>query len=53
MDENEKPTGESAGNGQPSETHRRQRGKNIALALVLFAMAVLFYVVAIVKMSGN
>ncbi|MEN8197886.1 MAG: hypothetical protein ABFS30_15460 [Pseudomonadota bacterium] len=61
MNENEKQTGEAADDRQPSEMHRRQpsemhrrqRGKNIALAVVLFGMAVLFYVVAIVKIGGG
>lgn len=39
--------------GHPSDLHRRRRGKNIALAVVLGALVVLFYIVAIVKMSGN
>lgn len=53
MNENEKPTGESTNDRQPSETHRRQRGKNLAVGLVLFGLVVLFYVVSIVKMGGN
>ena len=53
MNEHEKQTGDAADDRQPSEMHRRQRGRNIALGLVLFAMAVLFYVVAIVKISGG
>ncbi len=53
MDKNGKPAGESVKDRQPSEMHRQQRGKNIALAAVLFGMVVLFYVVAIVKMSGG
>lgn len=36
-----------------SDMHRRQRSRNIALGAVLFGMAILFYVVAIVKMSGG
>lgn len=36
-----------------SEMHRRQRGKNIALALVLAGLVALFYVVAIVRMGGG
>lgn len=36
----------------PSEMHRRQRGKNLALAAVLVGLMVLFYVVVIVRMSG-
>ncbi len=53
MTENEKPAREAADDGQPSEMHRRQRGKNVALGAVLFGLVVLFYVVAIVKMSGG
>lgn len=53
MNENEKQNGKAADDGQPSEMHRRQRGKNIALALVLVGLVVLFYVVAIVKISGG
>ncbi len=52
MNENEKQNGEAADDRQPSEMHRRQRGKNIAVAVVLFGMVVLFYVVAIVKIGG-
>jgi hypothetical protein len=52
MNENEKQNGEVADDRQPSEMHRRQRGKNIALGLVLFGLVVLFYVVAIVKIGG-
>jgi len=37
----------------PSETHRRQRGKNLAMLVVLVGLVVLFYVVAIVRMGGN
>ena len=35
------------------EQRRRQRSKNIALGLVLFALVVLFYFVSIVKMTGS
>jgi hypothetical protein len=52
MDDNEKQP-ETRTERQPSDTHRRQRGKNIALGLLLAGLAVLFYVVAIVKMSGS
>ncbi len=38
---------------QPSEMHRLRRGRNLALAAVLFGMVALFYIVAIVKMGGN
>lgn len=53
MNENEKQNGEAADDRRPSEMHRRQRGKNIAVAIVLFGMVVLFYVVAIVKIGGG
>jgi hypothetical protein len=32
---------------------RRQRNKNLAIALILGALALLFYLITIVKMSGN
>jgi hypothetical protein len=35
------------------ELRRRQRGKNVALALGLVALAVLFYLVTLVKMGGG
>lgn len=46
---------ESRGDGRRfrSEMHRRQRGKNLALAAVLVGLMVLFYIVAIVRMSGG
>lgn len=53
VNDNEKPAGKAVDDRQPSEMHRRQRGKNIALGAVLFGAIVLFYVVAIVKMSGG
>jgi hypothetical protein len=53
MDDNQKQTGKEAEDRQPSDLHRRQRGKNIALGAVLFGLAVLFYIVAIVKMGGG
>lgn len=53
MNENEKPTDEAANDRLPSETHRRQRGRNIAVGLVLFGLVVLFYVVSIVKMGAR
>ncbi len=37
----------------PSEVHRRQRSKNLALLVVLLAFAILVYFVAIVRMSGG
>ena len=36
-----------------SERHRKRRGRNIALATVIFALAGLFYVIAIYRMSGG
>ena len=38
---------------QPSEMHRRQRGKNLAVLAVLVAMCVLFYVITIVRGGGT
>jgi hypothetical protein len=35
------------------EQRRRRRAKNVALALALFALVVLFYVITMVKLSGN
>jgi hypothetical protein len=32
---------------------RRQRNKNIAVALILAALAVLFWLITIIKLSGN
>lgn len=52
MDENERQP-EKKEDRYPSDMHRRRRGRNIALGLLLAALAVLFYVVAIVKMSGG
>ena len=37
----------------PAERRRRLRSRNLAVAAVLGALALLFYVVAIVKMSGS
>ncbi len=37
----------------PSDMHRKRRGRNIALAAVIFALAGLFYVISIVRMSGG
>jgi hypothetical protein len=53
MNENEKQNNDAGESRQPSEMHRRQRGKNIALGAVLFGLVVLFYIVAIVKMGGS
>lgn len=38
---------------QVSDMHRKRRGRNIALAVVIFALAALFYVMSIVRMSGG
>jgi hypothetical protein len=38
---------------QPSDMHRRQRSKNLTMLFVLGGLAVLFYVVAIVRMKGG
>ncbi len=35
------------------DQRRRQRRKNIALALGLVALVVLFYVITMIKLSGN
>ena len=36
-----------------SEFDRKRRGRNIALAVVIFGLAALFYVMSIVHMSGG
>ncbi len=38
---------------QHSEQHRRKRGKNIALLVVLLGLVGLFYLVTIVRMGGS
>jgi ferric-dicitrate binding protein FerR (iron transport regulator) len=53
MDDEKDKRGNGQDDGQPSDMHRRRRGRNIALGLLLAAVVVLFYVVTIVKMSGN
>ena len=35
------------------EIKRRRRGKNIALALALLGLVVLFYLITMVKLKGN
>lgn len=35
------------------DEHKRRRARNIALALVLGALAVLFYLITIAKMTGG
>jgi hypothetical protein len=37
----------------PREQHKRRRVKNIALALALVALAALFYLITIVKLTGS
>ena len=36
-----------------ADAERRRRNKNIALALILAALVALFYLITIVKMTGN
>ncbi len=36
-----------------SKQHRRQRGKNIALLVVLLALVGIFYLVTLVRMGGG
>jgi len=36
-----------------SEQHKRRRGRNLALAAVLFAIVILFFIITLVKMSGG
>jgi hypothetical protein len=36
-----------------SDLHRKRRGRNIALACAIFALAALFYVLSIVRMSAG
>jgi hypothetical protein len=38
---------------QAAELRRRQRGRNVALLIVLLAVAGLFYAIAIVKLAGT
>ncbi len=44
---------QKAGTAQPDADRRRQRRKNIALAIVLAVFAILVYFVAIVRMGGG
>jgi hypothetical protein len=37
----------------PGEQQKRRRAKNIALALILVALAGLFYLITIVKLTGS
>jgi hypothetical protein len=36
----------------PGEEQKRRRAKNIAVALILVALAALFYLITIVKLTG-
>jgi hypothetical protein len=36
-----------------SEEHKKRRGRNIALALVLVGMAVLFFVITVVRLGSQ
>jgi hypothetical protein len=36
-----------------TELHRRQRGKNIVVALLLVGLVALFYALTIVRMGGS
>jgi hypothetical protein len=36
-----------------TEEHRRRRGRNLALAGVLLALVVLFFILTLVKMGGH
>ena len=38
---------------EAAELRRRQRGRNIALLVVLLAVVALFYAISIVKLSGG
>ncbi len=38
---------------QRREFERRRRGRNIAIALVLAGLVVLFYLISIARLSGN
>jgi len=37
----------------PSDRHRRQWSKNLALLAVLFALVALFFLITIVRMGGS
>ncbi len=53
MSDDDRHHDDSTGRRFRSEMHRRQRGKNLALAAALIALMVLFYIVAIVRMGGG
>jgi hypothetical protein len=44
---------QKAGKRYPSEVHRRQRRKNLALSVLLAGFAILVYFVAIVRMGSG
>lgn len=39
--------------GPPSEVHRKQRSKNLALLVALLAFVVVVYFVSLVRMGGG
>ncbi len=53
MNTDRKPDRSGDDDRDPGERRRRLRSRNLAVAAILGALAVLFYVVAIVKMSGS
>jgi hypothetical protein len=50
-DDNKRPSGEPEGVVLTEEQKRRRRARSIAIAAVLAALCVLFYVVTIVKLG--
>lgn len=38
---------------QVSEMHRKRRRRNMALVIVIFALAALFYVISVLRMSSG
>jgi len=36
-----------------SDMHKQRKGRNIAMGLALFALAVIFFAVSIVKLQGG
>ena len=38
---------------QVSEMHRKRRRRNMALVIAIFALAALFYVISVVRMSSG
>ena len=37
----------------PSETHKRQYGKNVTIAAILFAIVGLFFAITLVRFGGT